>query len=189
MTATALEIRTHRLLLVAGNVALSRAEIEDRSRFSTLLGATVAPEWPPPLNDDNSMRWSLRFHQAHPDGTGWGNWYFLRVLPEGHRIAVGNGGFQGDPTADGQVEIGYSVLASHQRQGYAPEAVRALLAWAFAHPEVHMVRAHTLPELVASIRVLEKCGFRPVGPGVEEGTLRYEVPRSPTALDPGARPS
>src|SRR5262245_53346574 len=170
MTATALQIRTPRLLLVAGNAALSRAELEDRARFPALLGATVAPEWPPPLNDENSMRWSLRFHETVPDGAGWGNWYFLRVLPDGRRIAIGNGGFQGVPSADGEVEVGYSVLESQQRQGYAPEAVRALLAWAFAHPAVRKVRAHTLPELAPSIRVLEKCGFRLVGAGAEEGT-------------------
>ena len=81
------------------------------------------------------------------------------------------------------MEIGYSILESQQRQGYAPEAVGALLAWAFAHPEVHTVRAHTLPELVASIRVLEKCGFRHVGPGAEAGTIRYELPRSPRSVD------
>lgn len=183
MPPTALEIRTQRLLLVAGNAELSRAELEDPTRFAALLDAAVAPEWPPPLNDENSMRWSLRFHETQPDGAGWGNWYFLRVLPDGRRVAVGNGGYQGVPSAAGEVEIGYSILESHQRQGYAPEAVRALLAWAFAHREVRRVRAHTLPELGPSIRVLEKCGFRHVGPGAEEGTIRFELPRSPRRVD------
>ena len=35
--------------------------------------------------------------------------------------------------------------------------------------------AETLPELTASIRVLEKNGFRFAGPGSEDGVIRYEL--------------
>jgi RimJ/RimL family protein N-acetyltransferase len=49
--------------------------------------------------------------------------------------------------------------------------------WAFGHPEVERVIAHTLPELRASIRVLEKTGFAFRGPGAEEGTILFELVR------------
>jgi [ribosomal protein S5]-alanine N-acetyltransferase len=42
---------------------------------------------------------------------------------------------------------------------------------------VTRVTAHTLPELRASIRVLEKCGFAFVGDGVEAGTIQFELIR------------
>lgn len=32
--------------------------------------------------------------------------------------------------------------------------------WAIAHAQIRAFRAHTLPEVNASTRVLEKCGFR-----------------------------
>ena len=69
--------------------------------------------------------------------------------------AIGNGGFKGRPDADGSVEVGYSVMENYQRNGFAPEAVEALVDWAFGYREVQRVIAQTLPELRPSIRVLE----------------------------------
>jgi [ribosomal protein S5]-alanine N-acetyltransferase len=78
------------------------------------------------------------------------------------------------------VEIGYSMLEEHQGNGYCTEAVLALIGWAFRHPEVNIVIAHTLPGLASSIRVMEKCGLVFAGNGpFEDGvqTIRYELTR------------
>jgi ribosomal-protein-alanine N-acetyltransferase len=72
---------------------------------------------------------------------------------------IGNAGFKGSPK-DGLVEIGYSMLEMHHRQGYATEAVRGLLSWAFQNPEVQRVVADTLPGLTPSIRVMKNSGSR-----------------------------
>jgi len=172
-----LHLRTERLLLVATTLELARAERHGTIPLGAALGAHVSPAWPPPLNDENSLRWTIAELERDPAGAGWFAWYFLH-REHGALEAVGVGGFRGRPTPDGAVEVGYSILASHHRLGFAPEAVRALLAWAFTHPEVTRVVAHTLPELAPSIRVLEKCGFTRVGPGEEAGTIRFELPRA-----------
>jgi [ribosomal protein S5]-alanine N-acetyltransferase len=80
------------------------------------------------------------------------------------------------PPSDGAVELGYGVAPSRRGRGYAPEAVRALTAHAYTAPEVKAVFAHVEPSNPASVRVLEKAGFTPAGPGVEEGTVRYDAP-------------
>ena len=121
------------------------------------------------------MRWTLELLSADPEASGWAAWYF--ILEGRERVVIGCGGFRGRPSPDGTVEIGYSILERHQRQGLAPEAVRSLVAWAFSHPEVKRVVAHTLPELRPSIRVLEACGFEFVGPGEEAGTIFFVHPR------------
>lgn len=194
-----MRLTTERLELVAGTAELARADISDRARFARLLGARVPPAWPPPLNDEASMEWSARIHESDPGAQGWGVWYFLlrdalsgerdalsreRGALSGERgdlsgtpVAIGNGGFKGRPTPDGTVEIGYSLLEEHQGKGYAAEAVQGLLGWAFGHREVRLVVAETLPELGRSIRLLENCGFQLVGPGSEQGAIRYELPR------------
>ncbi|HJX83280.1 MAG TPA: GNAT family protein [Candidatus Angelobacter sp.] len=81
------------------------------------------------------------------------------------------------PSPDGTAEVGYSIVPEFQRQGYAPEATKALIAWAFGHPQVTRVIAHTLPELQPSIRVMEKNGFTFTGAGEEPGTIRYDLTR------------
>ena len=171
-----LQLRTERLLLVAATLELAQAELTNRSRFETLLGAHVPPHWPPPLNDEHSIRWTVERLKADPAASGWYAWYFLHREHE-QKIAVGNGGFTGRPAPDGTVEVGYSIIPDYHRLGLAPEAVRGLVGWAFGHREVARVVAHTLPNLVPSIRVLEKCGFALVGPGQEQGTVRYALER------------
>jgi RimJ/RimL family protein N-acetyltransferase len=76
---------------------------------------------------------------------------------------IGRCGFKGPPGADGVVEIAYGVAPEHQGKGYATEAARALVSYAFNAGQVRVVRAHTLPKPNASTRVLTKCGFRRVG--------------------------
>jgi RimJ/RimL family protein N-acetyltransferase len=98
------------------------------------------------------------------------------LLPQigGNPLLAGVSGFKGPPRG-GVVEIGYGVVAEFQRRGLATEAVAGLVRWAQAHPGVQMVAAHTLPELTASIRVLEKNGFMQRGAPEEEGAIRFEL--------------
>lgn len=172
-----LRLFTTRLELVAATVKLAQAEIENLSALAELLNVPKPANWPPPLNDENSQRSLLAaLENAEPDSAGWNLWFCIRREP---RELVGNAGFKGSP-GDGLVEIGYSMLEAHQRNGYCTEAVKALIAWAFGHSAVQTVIAHTLPELVPSIRVMEKCGLSFAGEGpTEDGmqTIRYELPR------------
>ena len=64
-----------------------------------------------------------------------------------------------------------------QRNGYATEATRGLVAWAFDHQEVNRVLAETFPTLTGSIRVMENNGILFIGDGSEEGVIRYAVSR------------
>lgn len=169
-----LTLRTPRLLLRAATPGLVRAELAGRQDFARALGADVPAAWPPPLNDEASMRWILGILESDPATAGWSAWYFLLCGSGGALTAVGNGGFKGRPDAAGTVEIGYSILDAHQRHGLAPEAVGSLVTWAFSHAEVTRVIAHTLPGARPSMRVLEKCGFSFVGPGLEEGAFLFE---------------
>jgi ribosomal-protein-alanine N-acetyltransferase len=59
--------------------------------------------------------------------------------------------------------LGYFVSERHNGRGYATEAVRQAVADAFARLELHRVQAAVIPRNVASIRVLEKAGFREEG--------------------------
>ena len=172
-----LRLTTTRLELVAGTVALAKAEIDDLPALARMLDVPLPSHWPPPLNDEQSQKYFLdSLLNAAPSHAGWHLWYCLR---RGPRALLGSVGFKGIPV-NGLVEIGYSMLEEHQRNGYCTEAVRALIDWAFRHPDVNMVIAHTLPGLLPSIRVMEKCCLVFAGHGpLEDGmqTIRYELTR------------
>jgi len=172
-----LRLFTTRLELVPGTVELVRAELSDLSAFAGLLQVPAPAVWPPPLNDEHSQRHFLAsLQQAKATDVGWNLWFCVRREP---RELVGVAGFKGSPK-NGLVEIGYSMLEAHQRNGYCTEAVRALISWALQNQDVQGVVAHTLPELTPSIRVMERCGFVFAGDGpLEDGmrTVRYELSR------------
>ena len=182
-----LRIRTARLELIAATLELTDLELRGVGNLIGELNCDPPEDWPPPLNDENSQRWFLGMLEREPAAAGWGLWYIVRDEPGAPRVLIGNGGFKGRP-AEGSCEIGYSLLPAHQRRGYATETARALVNWAFEHPEVHRVLAETLPELTSSIRVMEKCGMRFVGDGVaEEGqrTVRYQIARAESVSNRG----
>jgi RimJ/RimL family protein N-acetyltransferase len=65
--------------------------------------------------------------------------------------------------------MGYCLAEAAWGHGYATEAARALLQWAFDTLDLNRVQAETDTRNVASARVLEKLGFIREGP---EGRLR-----------------
>jgi ribosomal-protein-alanine N-acetyltransferase len=59
--------------------------------------------------------------------------------------------------------VGYYVDGRWQGRGYATEAVRLTLAFAFTEAGLHRVQAGVIPDNGASVRVLRKAGFRREG--------------------------
>lgn len=59
-----------------------------------------------------------------------------------------------------RAEIGYWIAPAHQRQGYAVEATRAVMQFAFEVLGLHKVTIGCLPENEPSRKVIEQSGFR-----------------------------
>ncbi len=77
------------------------------------------------------------------------------------------------PIEDGW-EIGYHTAKAHTGKGYATEAVQAFLPVMMDRLTLTQVAGICDAENTASIRVLEKCGFRRVfeGDGMYHGTMQ-----------------
>ena len=170
-------ILTTRLDLVAATTVMVRAALEGPRLLETRLGATVPPSWPPMYLDVAALEFTLARLEEAPDQAEW--WLHFAVLRgDGPaRTLIGTCGYTGPPSTDGTVEVGYSIVEDHQRNGYATEAVRGMVSHAFALPGIQRVIADTLPELEASIGVVLKCGFRPAGQGSGPGVIRFELTR------------
>lgn len=170
-------IRTARLDLIPATAEKLRAELKGRSQLQALLGAQVPDTWPPEFYGAGAIDYTIdRLTRDGEPPEWWFHYFVRRATPDESAVAIGAGGYKGPPR-DGSVEIGYSVLPEYRRRGYASEATAGLVTRAFDDPGVQRVIAHTLPELIPSIGVLEKCGFRYVGAGPEDGSVRYEVSR------------
>ncbi|OIN66087.1 GNAT family N-acetyltransferase [Exiguobacterium sp. KRL4] len=87
----------------------------------------------------------------------WGSWL---VIHQADGYIIGDIGFKGLPSEDHTVEIGYGLLDCYQNNGYATEAVGALVDWALSRADVLTVLAETSSTNSASIRILEKIEFK-----------------------------
>jgi len=63
----------------------------------------------------------------------------------------------------GNAYLGYFVAQEVNGRGYATEAVRQAVRFAFGQARLHRVQAAVVPRNAASARVLEKAGFREEG--------------------------
>jgi len=85
--------------------------------------------------------------------------FWMIALKESCTI-IGSIGFKGAPTDAGSVEIGYGVNPKYERNGYATEAARAMVFWAFHQSNVIEVIAEVDKDNLASQRVLQKNGLQ-----------------------------
>ena len=101
----------------------------------------------------------------HPEQ--W-DWYAMWIIENEDGIPVGDLCFKG--VEDGKnPEIGYGIDEEFQGKGYATEAVKLALVWAFGHADVAAVEAETDPDNIASQKVLSNGGFKATGTIGEEG--------------------
>ena len=63
----------------------------------------------------------------------------------------------------GSVALNNIVRGALCGRGYMTQAVEACTRFAFGPAALHRVEANVLPRNTASLRVLEKCGYRPEG--------------------------
>lgn len=153
-------IKTERLSLVLE----STEEIE--ARINALL---------PEDRAQVSAAWLDRLRSASTPGP-WTHGLSIRLSRSGEE--VGSCAFKGPPDETGTVEIAYGIAEEFRRQGYAKEAAIGLVHFAFGLGSVRCVCAHTLPDNIASMKVLEAAGFTFTGEvlDMEDGLVRrYEV--------------
>lgn len=85
--------------------------------------------------------------------------------------------------ADGRYKISYWLGKGYWNRGYATEAVKRLVGFAFHDLKADQVWASWFADNPASGRVLEKLGFRPVETCLRESMARNEfVPCNRTTL-------
>jgi RimJ/RimL family protein N-acetyltransferase len=153
-------LRTARLRLRA----FEDADADDL--FALHSNAYVLRYWdsPPWSERARAEKFLVACRQMEQEGTG------ARLAVE----RADDGAFIGWCTLAGwnpdfrSASLGYCYGEAAWGQGYATEAARALLRWAFDTLDLNRVQAETDTRNVASARVLEKLGF------VREGTLRED---------------
>jgi RimJ/RimL family protein N-acetyltransferase len=90
----------------------------------------------------------------------FGGWIQLTVENRATAALVGDVGLASFEEEPGVIKVGYTIEPPSQGRGYATEAIRALVAYAFDTLAADVVRMHASANNAASIRVAEKAGLR-----------------------------
>lgn len=148
-------IETQRLLIVPMTFEFVSKILDDDITVYKEFGIKPIDEWPnidireimPILKDKLSSK---------PIPDGFEAWLFV---DKSDNSIVGDGGFKGPPDENGVIDIGYGIIESRRRQGFAYEAVTALIKWGFSHNNVKAITADCLKNNTASINLLKKLGM------------------------------
>jgi RimJ/RimL family protein N-acetyltransferase len=146
-------VETERLLL-------ERHTLADAAELSELLrdprvARTLSPNGLPP--GEREVISALRSKVEHWDRYGFGFWMIRdRVTGE----MVGRGGLQHTFVGGAdEVEVGWAIIPKRWGQGLATELAMAAVGVARDQLRLASIVAFTLPQNVASRRVMEKAGF------------------------------
>jgi [ribosomal protein S5]-alanine N-acetyltransferase len=142
-------------------MVLERLRIEHLDEVSRLLRdpRVAATGWPggePP--SEYEVLVSVEDKQRHWDRFGFGMW-LMRDRATGEM--VGRGGLQWTFYVKDldEVEVGWSVVPERWGEGLATELALASTDVAFGPLDLKQIVAFTMPDNVASRRVMEKSGF------------------------------
>jgi RimJ/RimL family protein N-acetyltransferase len=128
------------------------------------LHPQMAQYEPPPLSEDEARhkleRWALEqfiFPRPH---------YAFALIPLPDKCIAGWVTLTLNFEQTGEWEIGWSIEPDSWGRGYATEAARAVVGFAFGECKAHRISAFCAVDNAASVRVMEKLGM------TREGRLR-----------------
>ena len=153
------------------NTAASLERVETRRLVCERLRMEHLPEISPLLSDRRVAEWlwphggpteqdlieGTQQKEEHWERYGFGVWL---VRDHGTGEPIGWGGMQWTNVADlNEVEVAWAIKPERWGQGLATEMAQAAISSAFGPLGLQELIAFTLPDNVASRRVMEKTGF------------------------------
>lgn len=160
-------IGTDEYTVLGTRVALRPLRMSDYAAWEQLRSSSRAHLTPfePQWSDSELTRVSFRLRvKAHQREIAEDAGYAFGIYQPGPDKLLGGVSLSNVRRGVTQsAELGYWLGAAHIGKGYMTEAVRIVIEHAFGPLGLHRLEAATLPHNGASIRVLERNGFRREG--------------------------
>ena len=157
-------IHTLRLRLMTCEEKHLAAIVHDPVSLGDMLRVSIPEQWPA-HPDAYPHALSLLKRKPFLPFSGW--WLYLFVNPA-MKALVGCGGFKSAPDTDGVVEIGCEIAPAFRNQGYATEAMRGMVGYAFTRPEVRAVDSYSMPVNCVQSELLREVGMTRIAEGTDK---------------------
>lgn len=148
---------------------LAPADLQDFLRFNT-HPANLEFQAIVPFTEETGLAYLERQATFDPDSED-GGWLGLAVeLPHERRV-IGEVGIYLPKQPRTRGDIGWTFHPDYHGRGYATEAARALLTYAFEELKLHRVTAGCNTSNTASLRLMERLGMRREGNYIQSTLL------------------
>ena len=148
-------LQTERLLLIPFTTKICKNLIRNDFTDLQTIGLKKGKSWP----DDDVLETlpkiisNLSLVEAP---TGFESWM---IIKNDTLEIIGDLGFKGFNYEKGNIDIGYGIIKEERGKGYAEEATKALIKWAFTVDIVKEITARCLTDNNSSIKLLKKLNF------------------------------
>lgn len=149
------KLLTARLILIPFTIQICSNLLNDDYNDLEILNLKKGKSWP-----DNDVIETLpkiiNNLSKVESPTGYESWMIIKK--ETLEI-IGDLGFKGFNYKDKNIDIGYGVIKEERRKGYAEEAVKEIIKWAFSNEIVKEITANCLTKNSNSTNLLTKFNF------------------------------
>ncbi len=156
MTPSAPILTTERLVLRP----LALADVDDLLEYQSDANTVRYIPWPQRSRDDVLRALEMHAAKGVDAPAQAGDFVLLAwVLRDGGKV-IGQGNLSLESAIHRHASIGWVTHPAYLRRGFAAEATRALLDWAFGVLRVHRITATIDTRNIASARLAERLGMR-----------------------------
>lgn len=146
---------TDRLILIPFTIQICRNLLNDDFSDLDILNLKKGRSWPDTDVVETLPKIINNLSKVETP-TGYESWMIIKK--ETLEI-IGDLGFKGFNYNEGNIDIGYGIIKEERRKGYAEEAVKEIIKWAFSNEMVKEITANCLVENTNSINLLTKFNF------------------------------
>lgn len=149
------KLETERLILIPFTTQICKEILNDDFSILSKMGLKKGKSWP-----DNDVLETLPkiIHNLSlvESPSGFESWM---IIKKGTLEIIGDLGFKGFNFENENIDLGYGIIKEERKNGYAEEAAKAIINWAFSNEIVKEITARCLPDNLGSIKLLHKLDF------------------------------
>lgn len=153
-------------MLTSERLTLRRFTMDDLDTFLAYRNDPLVAQYQgwESTTADEGRAYIQSLQNIEPGDPGWFNFAIEETATQ---ILLGDVGLSILEQSPQQGRIGYTLAREHQGKGFATEAVRRVLDYAFGELELHRITADCDVANVASVALLERLNFRREGHFIE----------------------
>lgn len=149
------QLTTERLLLIPFTTKICKNLLNNDFSDILEMGLQKGKCWPDHDVMDTLPRILNNLSQIHSP-TGFESWM---VIKKDTLEIIGDVGFKGFNEDAKSVNLGYGIILEERKKGFAEEAAKGLIKWAFSNDFVQQITANCLINNFGSIKLLKKLNF------------------------------